>query len=152
MRNSNTILEMMLGDHALIESFLINFKDNLSKGIELVEKSFDEFNWALEKHMFVEEKVMFKFCDSLTSEICKIVQGLTKDHDSMLEMLNEIRNMLVINKEIDISNFQEFLMDHKRIEETTLYPKLDQILNKEQKEIMIAQINEIPLEKEINEI
>ncbi len=152
MRNSNTILEIMLGDHTIIESFLINFKDNLSKDIEFAEKSFDEFKWVLEKHIFVEEKVMFRFCDSLTSEMCKIVQGLTKDHSKMLEMLNEIRNKLVINKEIDISNFQELLIDHKRTEETTLYPELDQILNKEQKEIMIAQINEIPLEKEIDEI
>lgn len=152
MRNSNTILEMMLGDHALIELLLTNFKDNLSKDIESAKKSFDEFEWALEKHMFVEEKVMFKFCDALTSEMCTTIQGLMKDHNKMLEMLNEIRNKLAINKEIGILNFQEFLMNHKKLEETTFYPKLDQVLNKEQKEIMIAQINEIPLEKEIDEI
>ncbi len=99
MRNSNTILEIMLGDHALIELLLINFKDNLSKDIELVKKLFYEFRWELEKHIFVEEKVIFKFCDLPASEMCKTVQDLTEEHDKMLEMLNEIRNKLAINKE-----------------------------------------------------
>ena len=147
MGNSNTILEIMLRDHALIEVLLVVFKDNLGKDIKSVEESFDKFRWELEKHIFVEEKVIFKLCDSPESEMCEIVKGLTKDHNTMLEMLNEVQNDLVTKNETDISKFQELLTNHRKIEEKTLYPKLDQILDKEQKKIIIARINEIPLKK-----
>jgi iron-sulfur cluster repair protein YtfE (RIC family) len=152
MRNSNTILEIMLDDHALIEVLLIAFRDNLGKDIESIEESFDKFRWELEKHIFVEEKVIFKFCNLPESEICKTVNNLVKDHDNMLAMLNEVQNDLVTKNETDISKFQELLKTHRKIEEEVLYPRLDQILDKEQKEIIIARINEVPLKKEVDTI
>ena len=147
MKNSNTILEIMIGNHTLIETLLLDFKDNLEKDVKLTEESFDKFRWELEKHIFVEEKVIFKFCDLPESEICKTAQDLVKDHDTMLEMLNEVKNDLVFNNKVDISNFQELLTNHRNIEEKILYPKLDQQLGETQKEIIIARINEIPLKK-----
>lgn len=147
MKNSNAITEIMIGDHALIEVLFMVFKENLNKDIESARKSFDEFKWELQKHIFVEEKVIFRFCDSSGSEICKTVQGLMKDHDTMLEMLNNAENDLAAGNETDVSGFQELLTNHRNIEEKILYPKLDQQLSETQKEIVVARINEIPLKK-----
>lgn len=147
MKNSKEILEIMIGDHALIDVLLLVFKDSLDKEPEVIEKALNEFSWELEKHLFVEEVAIFRFCNSPDSTICKIVQNLIGEHDTMVEMLNEIRNDLAMNKEIDISKFSELLKNHQKIEEKSLYPKIDEELSKEQKDIIISRINEIPLKK-----
>jgi len=147
MKNSNTILEIMLGDHALIETLLIAFKDSLGKSVELTEELFDKFRWELEKHIFVEEKVIFRLCNLPKPELCKVVQDLTKDHDTMLEMLNEVQNDIVTKNETNISKFQELLADHRKTEEEILYPMLDQQLSEKEKEMIILRINEVPLKK-----
>jgi len=147
MKKSNAITEIMVGDHALIEVLLIYFKDSLGKSAELTERTFDKFRWELEKHIFVEEKVIFVFCKLVNSEMCQIVEKLAEQHETFFEMLNEMKNDIVIKNETDISKFQELLTNHRKTEETILYPKLDQEVNETQKEMIIAQINEIPLSK-----
>ena len=147
MKNPNEISNLMVEHHALIEALLVVFKDSLGKDIKYTENSFDEFMWEFEKHIFIEEKAIFKFCASLESEICKITQNLVKEHDKMLEMLNEVKNDLVTKNQADISKFQELLVSHREIEEKDLYPDLDQMLDKAQKEMIVARINEIPFKK-----
>jgi hemerythrin superfamily protein len=147
MKKSNAITQIMVGDHALIEVLLIYFKDSMGKNVELTEEAFDKFRWELEKHIFVEEKVIFRFCKLVNSEMCQIVQSLAKQHDVFFEILNEMKNDLVIRNNIDILKLQKLFVEHRKIEEAILYPKLDEQLNERQKEMMIAQINEIPISK-----
>lgn len=137
----------MLGHHALIGLLLLAFRDTLIKDIESAEKLFDEFRWELDKHIFIEERAVFRFCEPLESEICKIARNLVKEHDIMLGMLNEVKNNLTTRNKPDISGFQELLTTHRRVEEEILYPKLDQRLDKVQKEAIIARINEIPMKE-----
>ena len=136
-----------MGDHALIEVLLVYFRDSMGKDKELAEKAFNKFKWELEKHIFVEEKVIFPFCKMAISEACESVQSLVKQHDLFIDMLNEIKNDLVMKNETDVSNFMNLLVNHRKTEENFLYPKLDEMLNETQKEMMIAQINEIPISK-----
>lgn len=148
MSKSNSITDVMVGDHVLIEVLLVYFRDSLGKDAELTEKAFDKFRWELEKHIFVEEKVIFRFCKLVNEEMCKTVESLAKQHEIFFEMLNEMKNDIVIKNETDVSKFKELLAIHRKSEEAVLYPKLDEQLNDSQKEMMIAQINEIPISKE----
>jgi len=147
MANSNTILELMIGHHALIEVLLTTLRDSLSQKVEFIEKSLGEFRWEFEKHIFVEETVVFKLCDVPGSETCEIVQELVKEHDKMSEMLNDMEEDLTEGKKVDVSEFQKLLTSHREIEEKDLYPELDRELDKAQKESVIARINEIPLKQ-----
>ena len=152
MKNSNEILDTMLGHHALIDLLLTTFKDALAQNLELAERLFDEFRWELDKHIFAEERVVFRFCEPLESEICRIVLGLVKEHDLMIEMLNEVKSNLATKERPDISEFQELLTAHRQVEEKTLYPELDKKLDETQKEMIIARVNEIPIKKEAGAI
>lgn len=147
MKNSKEILNTMIEEHALIEVLLLVFKNDLTKEPGSAENSLNKFSWELEKHFFVEERAIFKFCGSPDSEICQIVQELIQEHSIMLEMLNEIKNDLVIGKNIEISSFLILLEKHRNTEEKKLYPKIDQEFSQENKDIIISKINEIPLKK-----
>ena len=120
MKNSNSILEMMVGHHALVELLLLDFKDALGKDVELVKKLFQEFRWELEKHIFVEERVIFEPCEQLKSDICKIVMHLVKEHGVMFELLNKAEDELETQNKTDIAEFQELLTRHRDTEEKTL--------------------------------
>lgn len=150
MKNSNTITEIMIGDHALIEILLSSFIDNLGKDKELAEKTFEEFRWGLEKHIFVEERVIFNPCERLESNLCEIAMALAKEHTQMMDILNKMKEDLATGKEIDVSEFQKLLTAHRDVEEKNLYPELDKQLSQAQKEVIIARINEIPMEKDID--
>jgi len=147
MANSNTILDLMVGHHVLIEVLLKALRDNLSQGVEVIEKSLSDFQWELEKHIFIEETVIFKLCDDPNSKNCEIVKNLVKEHDKMLEMLNDLKEDLTEGEEVDVSEFQKLLTSHRETEEGDLYPELDRELDRVQKESVIARINEIPLKQ-----
>ncbi len=142
----NEITNLMLGHHALIDVLLTAFKDTLADNPGEAEKLFNDFRWELDKHFFVEERAVFKFCEPTEeSEICHIVKRLIKEHDQMLGMLNEVKNSLESNAKVDISEFQDLLTDHRRTEESVLYPWVDQNLSQAEKSTMVARINEVPI-------
>lgn len=147
MQNSNEISEIMLGHHALINLLLLTFKEALGKNDESADRLFDEFRWELDKHIFVEERVVFKFCESKESEICGIIKGLVKEHDTMLVMLNEVKNNLMTKSRADTQRFEELLIAHRRVEEEKLYPLIDKTLSRTEKEAIIARINEVPVKE-----
>lgn len=138
---------MMIGHHALIELLLLDFKDTVGKDIELAKKLFQEFRWELEKHIFVEERVIFEPCDQLKSEVCKITMHLVKEHGIMFELLNKAEDDLEAKNKADIAEFHELLTKHRDTEEKMLYPRLDQELTEKEKETIISRINDIPLKK-----
>jgi len=150
MNNKNTILDLMIGHHALLEVLLTVLKDNLEKGSGAIRESLDEFRWQLEKHVFVEERVIFEPCRVRGSDICEVIKHLVEEHDTMMKMLNNMRDDMTKKDAAGITAFQELLKEHREVEERKLYPKLDIDLDKFQKEGIIKRINEIPL-KDQNE-
>src|SRR4030042_4001971 len=123
MKNSNTILEIMVGDHAFLGVLLLDFKNKLEEDIESATKIFKEFAWGLEKHIFVEEKVVFDIYDAGDQEISKIIHGLIEDHDRMAEMIIEMKIDLETKNTTDILKFDELLKKHLDMEEKILYPE-----------------------------
>jgi hemerythrin superfamily protein len=141
----NEITQLMLGHHALIDVLLTAFKDTLAKNPEEAEKLFDEFRWELDKHFFVEERAIFKFCEPPEDEICRLVNKLIKEHDLMLGLMNEMKNALALRRRVDVAGFQKILTEHREAEEKVLYPWVDQKLTAAEKEAIIERINEIPI-------
>jgi len=152
MNNSNQITNLMMTHHGLIMSLLSFLKDTLNLPPEKypeVVNSFEKFKWELEKHIFAEERVIFKAWSKEDSEISKIIQDLIKNHSKMLEALDTICDNLAPNYQFSLDKFETLLKEHASIEETVLYPKLDKVLGDKEKTNIIKKIDEIPLRKTV---
>jgi hemerythrin-like domain-containing protein len=145
MNKSNKILSLMTKDHCKIEE-LINDLENKNKiDFDSMYKSFNKFEWELEKHIFIEEKAIFTSYkpDNIT-EGFKMLPELTNQHNFILNTINNWRNDIrKKNLLTNIYSFKEFLIKHKNFEEKEVYPKLDQALSEREKKHIIAKINEI---------
>ena len=144
--NLLTIADIMLKDHKKIIDLLINFERKIDKDIKTTMKAFDKFEWNLEKHIFVEEKVIFlSFEQEYESESYDMIPKLMKDHNEILNQLKSIKKSIKKQKSIDFQEFKEILINHKNFENEKVYPQFDQELNKSSKKVIINRINEIKL-------
>lgn len=143
--NENDILPRMIEDHTKIEKLLDNFERDIEKDFELLKKSFNKFEWKLEKHIFVEEKVIFtNYNPEDITEGYRMLPELTKQHNYILNQLSLWRKDL--NRKGKIEGFYKFkkvLVNHKIFEENQVYPKLDESLSDSDKKLIIDRLNEI---------
>lgn len=147
--NNPKVLDLMLVHHGLLEVLFKSLSDNISQNtnIELIRKMLSEFQWELEKHFFVEEKVLFKLSSKDQPQTYSIIVELLEEHDRMLKMLDEAKSLLKDNKMVDLSKFGTTLMEHRMIEEHKLYPELDNKISEEEKKMIVERINQLPLVK-----
>lgn len=147
MAKADSILNLMVSHHGLLEILLTVFKDNLGRSAERARETLDSFQWELEKHILCEEKAIFRPCRQEDPETCELIKKLEQDHTVMLEMLGALKDDLVAKAEADVAEFQEFMVKHRELEEKDLYSRLDRELSAATKEEIIARINEIPIKK-----
>jgi hemerythrin-like domain-containing protein len=135
----------MVREHCILENALDNLEENAKFDFGLMVKSFNNFEWKLEKHIFMEEKVIYtEYEPSDVTEDYKILPKLTEQHNYILNILNNWRNDIK-NKRIlkNIYSFKKYIIEHKTFEENEVYTRLDQELSDEQKKQMIDKITEI---------
>ena len=145
MSGKNDILPKMIKDHCKIEGLLDELEEDAKKGHNNMKKSFNRFEWELEKHLFVEERAVFtEYSPTDVSEGYKMLPVVTKHHNFILNKLNNWRNDVQNRRNItDVSELKEFLIKHREYEETELYPMIDQALDKGQKKHIIDRIEQI---------
>ena len=143
--NENDILNRMIDDHNKIEKLMEDFEKDLDKDYELLKRSFTKFEWKLEKHIFVEEKVIFtNYNPEDVTEGYRMLPELTKQHNFILNQLSSWRKELIDRKKIEgFYKFKKVLVNHKIFEENEVYPKLDQSLTDSDKKLIINRLNEI---------
>lgn len=139
------VFPKMVKDHNKIVELLEEFEENSKKDFESMKKSFHRFEWELEKHIFVEERAVFtEYAPKDVSEGYEMLPVITKQHNFILNKLNNWRNDVQKQRNIkDVSELKEFLIKHKEYEEKELYPKLDQVLDEDQKKHIIDRIEQI---------
>ena len=145
MRKTINILALMVKDHCKIENLLNDLEEKTNRDFDSMVKSFNKFEWELEKHIFTEEKAIFtSYKPENVIEGYKMLPELTKQHNFIINTLNNWRkDIRKKNKLTDVYSFKEFLMKHKNFEEKDVYPKLDQALSEEEKRYIVEKINEI---------
>jgi len=134
-----SIIKIMDKDHKRIKELLGLFEidsNNLQKALE----SFNRFKWNLEKHFFIEEKVIFNV--TLEDED-QDLSTILNEHSEILNLMSIIEEELMDNKKPDISEMKKLLLSHARFENYIFYPKLDETLNEEQKQEIIDRIKDI---------
>jgi len=139
------ILPIMIKDHEKIEQLLNTLEKDMDKDFKTMKKSFHNFEWELEKHIFIEEKAIFTYYSPTdTSYGYKMLPLVTKQHNYILNMLNNWRKDIVKNHFIsNITELKEFIIKHKEYEEKELYPKLDESVDENEKKHIIDKIGQI---------
>ncbi|UCD13845.1 MAG: hemerythrin domain-containing protein [Thermoplasmatales archaeon] len=145
MKESTNIVALMVKDHCKIEQLIEEFEANVEKDYPVMMKSFNKFEWNLEKHIFVEEKAIFTcYNPEDVIEGYKMLPQVTKQHNVILNELHLMRRDIRNKRRItNVYGFKEFLIKHKNFEEKDVYPKLDQALNDQQKQLIAERIKEI---------
>ena len=135
----------MIKDHRKIEQLINDFEEKSKTDFDSMNKSFSKFEWELEKHIFIEEKAIFtSYKPENVVEGYKMLPELTKQHNFIINKLNNWRDDIHKKRNItDVYSFKEFLMKHKGFEEKEVYPKLDQALSEQEKNLIVVKINEI---------
>ena len=145
MSKTISILEVMIKDHRKIEELIMDLEEKCKNNFDSMKKSFNKFEWELEKHIFTEEKAIFtSYNPDDVTEGYKMLPELTKQHNYIINTLNNWREDIRKKRMIsDVYSFKEFIIKHKNFEEERVYPKLDQSLPEEEKKHIVAKINEI---------
>lgn len=120
-----TILNLMVKDHIYLAELLNRVKE--AKGKSYLLNVFSDFKWALEKHLFIEEKAIFCFCDC--EEHQEILTELLKEHEMILRAMRDMQDDLEEGMDVDVNALQNQIMRHKEKEEEQFYPKLDETLS-----------------------
>ena len=78
----------MVKDHNKIEQLLNNFEASINKDYKIYSEAFNDFEWELEKHIFVEEKAIYTQYDP--DDVVggyKMLPLLTKQHNFIVNKL-----------------------------------------------------------------
>jgi len=134
------IFNIMEMQHEFIKSLLSDFEDFRDKALPESGEVLNLFVWNLEKHIFLEEKILYSIYSIWDGNI-----------EGMFEILGDHGEIRVFIKKIkssdfgksDISTLKELLEDHFALEETILYPNLEKVLNAEQKKFIVERAQEI---------
>ena len=140
-----SILSLMKQDHQIIESLIDSFINSIDGPNTDMRYHFEQLEWKLEKHLFIEEKAIFTFYEPEdVSQGFKMLPTLITQHNYIL---NELKNM---RKEVNsgqapqnIDELKSFLITHRNYEEKDVYPKLEEVLTTEQKKKIIDRISEL---------
>jgi hemerythrin superfamily protein len=139
------ILELMVKDHRRLEHLLDKVEEHVDDEYEMMRKAFDVFEWELEKHLFIEEKAIFtQYNPDDVQEGYKMLPVITKQHNYILNTLQNWRKDVQNNSRIEgFHEFKKYLINHKKFEESDVYPRLDNYLTDAQKKHIIDRISEI---------
>jgi len=141
---ATAIIDLMVRDHGTIVKLLKDVEQCLDENTIEKMKVFDVFSWHVDKHLFTEEKALFTFYDPENiTEGYKMIPRLIQEHNEITNRLRVMRRSLLRNSTVDFQGLKTLLMNHKNFEEEQVYPKLDQELSDEQKNLIIGRIQEI---------
>jgi len=145
MKKSTNIFKIMVNNHFKIENLLTLLEEKNNEDSKSMNEAFNKFEWELEKHIFTEEKAIFtSYTPESTSEGYKMLPELTKQHNFILNKLNNLRRDLKNKRNLsDLYSFKLYLIRHKNFEEEKVYPMLYQSLNEKEKMAIKTKIDEI---------
>ena len=124
----------MLAEHKRLKILLEGCLKNSAHSPILAEEFFVKFKWNLEKHFFLEEKVIFSNPAVENSEHTEEIDDILKEHKEILEIVRSIElDKFGLNEE-KLKLLKKIVEKHAQFEDEDFYPRLDEILTQEQKQ------------------
>jgi hypothetical protein len=130
----------MLQEHKEINQILENLEKNQNS-----KSLLDKLRLLLEKHFFIEEKIIFRIY-SLTKNNEDILD-LIKEHKDILWLVSKLEENLKKELDLELSGMKELLDSHIKFETEFFYPKLEQELDKETKNLILDRCKEASCKK-----
>ena len=145
-----TISSLMIAHHALIEKLLFSFKKELKEKSPNLKNSVSRLKWEVKKHFFLEESAIFDFLTLDNLDIFKMISRVKDEHLTMIVDLIKFSDNIENVADEDIKSFTELLLSHREFEDKILYPKLDAEADEDQKQKIIVNIKQMPVEIDLN--
>jgi iron-sulfur cluster repair protein YtfE (RIC family) len=143
---STAILELMVRDHTRLIGYLQDVENNLDDNFDLLKRSFYNFQWNLEKHIFVEERAIFlSYNPKNPDKDYTFFSDLMDQHDEIQKIIESLRKKLQEREPINLNEVKRLLVKHKIFEEKRIYPLIDQEIDDSEKRFIIDRINDIRL-------
>jgi len=140
----HSITQIMAEDHSKIGQLCAYIEKLLKEDLEKAKKVFNKFKWTLEKHFFIEEKVIFSLYNSKRSEEeNQQILEILKEHKDILFLVEQIEESLEKNEVPVFDELNQDLIAHANFEDEFLYPRLDEELSEEQKQIILERSEEV---------
>jgi hemerythrin-like domain-containing protein len=139
-----TVTGIMNKEHERIGNLLGEFEANLDKDKKTVADFFNTFEWNLQKHLFVEERVIFSaFNPPNLEQDDNDLSNLLKDHAEILSLLEKIRDNIDGDIKHDVWELKNIITAHAEFENEIFYPRLDEELDDVQKQLIFERAEEI---------
>lgn len=137
-----TIEGLMLQEHKRLTKFLEDLERDLDD-YEKTKRNFECLKWNLEKHFFVEEKIIFDSFVTMSGQETNDTFHLLEDHVRIIELLKILETRL--NKKIKpkLEYLKKIIMTHRDFEDEEFYPNLDKRLSEDKKKELSKKIKEI---------
>lgn len=116
--------DILLDNHEKLVDMFYRFKMSIGGNYEKIYELFNEFKWAFEMHVFVEEKMIFTLYHQQNKEDAEMINTLVRQHHKLLELLGTIENDIVNKKRIFVLRFEQLWLTHNRFEDEVIYPKV----------------------------
>ena len=133
---NKSISYLMSREHCKLQKILE--KSFKSKKREQQERIFEQFKINLEKHFFLEEKIILKNTKIEDLDNFEDIEELLDEHKEILELIEAIENNIHVSKD-DQMLLTNDLKDHIAVENKVLYPLLDDLLSLSEKEEIIEE-------------
>jgi hemerythrin-like domain-containing protein len=138
-----SITSIMLREHEKIKNLLEKVQNELKINIQNSEMIFREFKWILDKHFFVEEKVIFTIFDSSNEEENIEMLNLLKEHKDILFLIKKIEEHFLKDIKPDMDKLKNDLLAHAKFENEVFYPRLEDELDEKQKCLIIERCKDM---------
>jgi hemerythrin superfamily protein len=138
-----SIESLMLGEHDRLKNLLNLCLENLKHNPIVAEENFIKFKWNMEKHFFLEEKIIFSNPAVENSEHSEEVEDILEDHKQILGFIKKIEEDKSGLHWETISELKKLVEKHAELEDEDFYPRLDEILTLEQKQEMIRESKKV---------
>ena len=99
----------MLQEHKRLDKFLDILERDLDD-YEKTKKNFECLKWNLEKHFFVEEKVIFDSFVSISGQETNDTFSLLEDHVRIIELLNKHEKKIIKVECLDFDKYGRLLI------------------------------------------
>jgi hypothetical protein len=135
---SNAFLE----DHKKLKGLLKNLLRFVRQHplADVPQSHISHINWNFERHIYLEEKAAFIYCEMNDPNDRKDQGKLMRDHDVIIQNMQRfIHNPLSFNQD-EIDEMFQFLEKHIKWVSNNIYRRFDENLNPEERNYIIKEL------------
>ncbi len=138
-----TITEYMSQEHRYCDDLFVQMERAVQKNQwEEAEKAFGEFHGAMQRHLTMEETILFPAFEVATGMAMGPTRVMREEHLQILSLIGNICEALEARNISDFEGHAEtlntMLQQHNIKEESMLYPMSDRALSGKRQEILDA--------------